>query len=179
MPAVIKPTVSLGHIKEWVEGTFQTVECPFIELCCHLKILTHFAKVRQLNECIYMIGMLINYCLKQQIPNNGQKSENINFSHQSNKSFSCPLPAHFTNLLCRVFLKKLIVTNLVKTPHYYGIQGFFYCICKSQPLDTNLNQFNPVHNLTYHFSKIHFNVNIPSMLRSHKWSLTFRFTSSP
>jgi hypothetical protein len=61
---VIKPTVSFGNVKEWVEGTFQTIQCPLSEFCCCLKIFAHFANVRQLNESIYMIGVLIYYCLK-------------------------------------------------------------------------------------------------------------------
>jgi len=61
---VIKPTVSLGHVKEWVEGTFKTIQCHLNEFCCCLKILTHFAYVRQLNESIYMIWVLIDYCLE-------------------------------------------------------------------------------------------------------------------
>lgn len=62
--AVIKPTVSLGQVKEWVEGTLKIIECHLNEFCCCVKILTHFADVRQLNESIYMIRVLINYCLE-------------------------------------------------------------------------------------------------------------------
>jgi len=61
---VIKPTVSLGHVKEWVEGTFKTIECHLNEFCCCLKIFIHFADVRQLNESIYMIRVLMCYCLE-------------------------------------------------------------------------------------------------------------------
>jgi len=61
---VIKPTVSLGNCKEWVEGTFKTIQCHLNEFRCCLQIVFHFADVRQLNESIYMIRVLIRYCLE-------------------------------------------------------------------------------------------------------------------
>lgn len=61
---VIKPTVSLGHVKEWVEGTFKTIECHLNEFGCCLKIFIYFAHVRQLNVSIYMIRVLTRYCLE-------------------------------------------------------------------------------------------------------------------
>jgi len=48
----------------------------------------------------------------------------------------------------------------------------YYRVHKNQPLDPILNKFIPVHIPTPY----HFNIILPSMPRSSKWSLCFRFS---
>jgi len=48
---------------------------------------------------------------------------------------------------------------------------------KSSPLVPILCQTNPVHNFSFYFPKIHPIIILPSMPRSSKWSLPFRFSN--
>ena len=49
-----------------------------------------------------------------------------------------------------------------------------YCIYKRPPLVLIVNQINPDHASPSHVLKIHFNIILPSMSRSSKWSLSLR-----
>jgi hypothetical protein len=68
----------------------------------------------------------------------------------------------------RVFLKKLLVAQLVKKfAAFYGIQKFITVLTRADPI---LSKMNPVHILTSRFFKIHFNiillpVGVPSSLQ--------------
>jgi hypothetical protein len=42
--------------------------------------------------------------------------------------------------------------------------------------DCAVNSISPVTTLTFYFCKIQFNIILPSMLKSPKWSLPFRFS---
>lgn len=44
-------------------------------------------------------------------------------------------------------------------------------------LNPSLSHFNPVHTLSPYFSYIHFNIILPSMPSSFKWSLLFKFSN--
>jgi hypothetical protein len=48
-----------------------------------------------------------------------------------------------------------------------------YRVHNSLPMDTILSKMNPVHTLTSYFHKDHFNIIIPSTLRSPKWSVSY------
>ena len=50
-----------------------------------------------------------------------------------------------------------------------------YRIYKSPPPVPILNQMNPAHSSTTHVLKIHFNIILPSVPTSSKWSLSFGF----
>jgi len=65
----------------------------------------------------------------------------------------------------------MIVTHLVKKfPSILWNNKVHYCVQNSLLLVPVLSQANPVHNLTIHFFKLSFNIILPSMLRSPKWS---------
>jgi hypothetical protein len=51
-----------------------------------------------------------------------------------------------------------------------------YRVHKCPPLDPILSYLNPFHSFTFYFSKINFNVILPSTTKSRKWSLLFRFS---
>jgi len=48
---------------------------------------------------------------------------------------------------------------------------------KNAPLELILNHKSPVHTLTYYLLHVHFNIILPSALKSSKKSLPFRFPS--
>jgi len=52
-----------------------------------------------------------------------------------------------------------------------------YCIHKSLPLTHMLSQMNPFCTFPPYFPKTHYNVLLPSTLRSSEWSLPFRFSN--
>jgi hypothetical protein len=50
-----------------------------------------------------------------------------------------------------------------------------YCVHKSLPLFPVLSQLNPHYTLPHYFSKIHYNIILPSMPQSSKWPLPLGF----
>jgi hypothetical protein len=49
---------------------------------------------------------------------------------------------------------------------------FQYRVHKSPPPDPILNNISPVHNLSLYFTKIHFNIILPTTLRFYYWFLS-------
>ena len=78
----------------------------------------------------------------------------------------------------RVLPQKLTGLQLVKKfPGFYGSRRFIATFhSKRPPLVPILSHRNPVHASTSHILKTHFNITLPSMPRSSKWSL---FLTSP
>jgi len=80
-------------------------------------------------------------------------------------------------LLCpwiRVLLEKLTVSQLMKKfQAFCGSRRFIAVLNNnSPPLVTILDQMNPVYNTPFYCFNIHFNIKLPSNLRSSKWSLS-------
>jgi hypothetical protein len=86
-------------------------------------------------------------------------------------------------------LTDLSLTNSTVQSHVWEVYSFsagrviprfvwnpkvHYRLHKSTPLDANLNQVRPVHTVTFNFSKIHFNIILPSIPRSPKLSRLFK-----
>jgi len=77
----------------------------------------------------------------------------------------------------RVLLEKLSHTSSQEILHLLWNLKFQYHVHKSLPLVQILSQMHPVHTFPYYFTKIHSNINLPSLPSSHKWSLPFRFSN--
>ena len=93
-------------------------------------------------------------------------------------------PIHKTPLLLEVkelfnateqnHFEKLVVSQLVKFPGFYGTQSVHYCLHKSPPLVLILSKLSPVHVIPASFFMIHFN--IPSSVPGfYNWSVRFGF----
>jgi len=85
------------------------------------------------------------------------------------------LPTWLTDWLTTwtAFLKNLIRIQLVKKfPTLHGTQWFIIMFTSQPPI---LSQMNPIHTFPFNFPNVHSNI-FPSMLRSSKWSLPFRFS---
>jgi hypothetical protein len=60
------------------------------------------------------------------------------------------------------------IPNILRTPMFH------YRFHKSQPLVPTLSQNNSVYDLPFYFSKIHFNITLPSTASSSQVFLSFR-----
>lgn len=70
-------------------------------------------------------------------------------------------------------LEKLTVPQVRKKfLTFYGIRKFLSMLKNNPPVLPTLSQMNPVHSSPC-FCNIHFNITLPSKLRSSKWSLSF------
>lgn len=71
----------------------------------------------------------------------------------------------------KLLLEKLLVVSLgKKLPASYGTWWFFTILTQAC-LWRILNKLNPVHILLLYFFKIHYNIIMPSLSRSSRWSL--------
>jgi hypothetical protein len=86
--------------------------------------------------------------------------------------------------ICRVLKKLTIHSGSQEVSHLLWNHKAAYCVHKSLPMITTLNQKNPIHTLQLNSPKIHFwnilpyiHLNLhpqPSTSRSFKWLLSFR-----
>jgi len=60
-------------------------------------------------------------------------------------------------------------------PHILWYLRIHYHVHKSPQVVPVLSQINPLHTLQSNLFKIHFNIILPSMPKSSKWYLSFRF----
>ena len=72
----------------------------------------------------------------------------------------------------RPFWKAVSFSASQEIPHILWNPKFHYGVHKIPPLFSILSQIDPVHVPTSHFLKIRLNINLPSKLRSSKWSLS-------
>jgi hypothetical protein len=74
----------------------------------------------------------------------------------------------------KVLLEKLIITEVDKKfSHLLWCPMVYYCLYQTLPLDVSYPE--PIEHIPdshMPFFKIHFNITIPSMARSPKWSLS-------
>lgn len=75
-----------------------------------------------------------------------------------------------------VFLHKLRILQPVKEfPTFYETWGFITMFTTAPPLVSVLSQKNPDHILQLYLFEMYFDIIIPSVPRSFRWSLAFRF----
>ena len=94
------------------------------------------------------------------------------FSRQELHIFCLFLPELQQPPWSRVVLKNLLVS---KFPPFYETWSWFYCGYKIPPVVRIMYQMDLVHASPPCFCNIHFNISLPSMLRSSKWCLSFKF----
>jgi len=69
-----------------------------------------------------------------------------------------------------------MVQNLPQKVKDHSVGQGILLLLRNLPLHITLSQFSLVHNFTSYFSKINFNLILPSVSRSPKWSLYLRFS---
>ena len=70
----------------------------------------------------------------------------------------------------RVYLRKLAVIHLVNNFHFLRNPKINYNVRRQSVIGSHLSQSNPLHNLSQHFSKIHFNIILLFKLRRYNSS---------
>jgi hypothetical protein len=68
-----------------------------------------------------------------------------------------------------------LIHSAEKFSGFCGTRRFITHVHKNLPLDPILSHMNIVHTLTSYFQHIYLNIIFPSVLRSPKWPLPFRF----
>lgn len=59
--SVIEPAVALRDVEQRMHGTFHRKQTALYQFCGHRKVLAEFAEIRQLDQRVHVVRMLVYY----------------------------------------------------------------------------------------------------------------------